>query len=778
MELRRDPNGLAPERLLVFDLTGDVQKFAQAARRISGLEFIGADDQEDEIEKDAVLYLMIPDAKALRQLHSLWKRWQANERLGSGFGPWEDLFAQLRDLRPWGPEDRVSAEDLSVLAQERADSDGFVKLELELVYRHKGDQVEAEALDALQAVNGLLVSRVRIDGAGYHALLVKIPQAELLRVVERGEAGLAGAEPIMHIRPQSVFHLTPFEPQETLLPPPITQPVIDEPIAAIFDAVPLAGHPRLSGHLSVDDPFNLEPLAVGPRSHGTAMASAVLHGDLNSSVGPLSRTVYFINVMYAPSDGGPERFPNRLPADIFEEAVLRMKAGSEPTAPAVIIINASLGDKNKPFSGRMSGWARVVDYLSYRYGLLFVISAGNHLDDLECEDVNTTGFEALNADERARLALRLSASAMATRRVLAPAEAMNALTVGALHHDEVPASASPSMTFDVWLNTGMCTISSGLGPGYGGSTKPDVLANGGRHYVRLMPAGTGHRLRPLRENAGKFGGILVAAPPSPTDVNLDRTSRTVGTSVAAALMTGVAARAHEALETVYDDFLTIPDRQRALLLKAMLVHCARWTKGHGLIREVVGPSDGKKHVQQRDNIRRYIGFGAVDPTIVLDCATDRATLWAVGQLNSEEAQTFAVPIPATMSGKPKLHEITATVSWFAPPRIGAGSYRSVRLKLIEPDDSKTAFAVGADKSQPDSNQVHRGTVIHRRWLGDKAPALSPNSTFDLQIQRQPDDLDEPVPYAIVVTISMAGEQDVYTQVRSQVAIKPPVRIPV
>ena len=64
--------------------------------------------------------------------------------------------------------------------------------------------------------------------------------------------------------------------------------------------MPLAAHPQLANRLSVDDVFNLEPLAVGQRFHGTAMVSAVVHGDLN---GPpqsaLDRRVYFVNVMYA-----------------------------------------------------------------------------------------------------------------------------------------------------------------------------------------------------------------------------------------------------------------------------------------------------------------------------------------------------------------------------------------------------------------------------------------------------------------------------------------------
>src|SRR5437660_7804531 len=41
LQLRADPNSLAPERLLVFEVTGSIQRFAQAVSRIDGLEFAG-----------------------------------------------------------------------------------------------------------------------------------------------------------------------------------------------------------------------------------------------------------------------------------------------------------------------------------------------------------------------------------------------------------------------------------------------------------------------------------------------------------------------------------------------------------------------------------------------------------------------------------------------------------------------------------------------------------------------------------------------------------------
>lgn len=776
LELRNDPNGMAPERLLVFELTGDIAGFVRAASGVPGLEFVGAEDVEsDEDDKSPVIYLFIPDAAALRQMLSLWRDWLNNRDLPRGFAPWKAVFAHLRDLRPWGPQDRLTAEDLSVLAQEHADSDGNVRLELELVFRSEGEIVEAAVREALQNVGGAVVSRTRIEGAGYHALLVQVPEAELIRVRERGNEGLIAEESILHIRPQSVSQLNIFEVQEDVNIAAKALPASNDSIVAIFDAVPLAGHSQLANRLNVDDIFNLEPLAAGLRVHGTAMASAVVHGDLNGpSQAALDRRVYFVNVMYAPgTPGDSERFPDRLPADMFHEAVVRLKEGEHATAPHVIIVNASLGDRNKPFAGQMSGWARVLDYLSYRYGILFVVSAGNQFNDFQTTGMGVTEFEALSPEEKARTALAASGQTLANRRILSPAESINALTVGALHADLHPPGALPASIFDVWANTGLCNVSSALGPGYGGATKPDVLASGGRHHVRLVAAGGGHSLKPLAINASQFGGIRVAAPPAPPSAM--QTARSVGTSVAAALVTGIATRAHEILEAAYEDFIQIPGPQRALLLKALIVHCAQWTQARDFIIDVLGPSDPKQHVRQKDNVRRYLGFGAISGEMALHCAADTATMWAVGTLQRDRGHKFALPLPLSMSGKAQPHEIASTVSWFAPPKYGTIKYRGARLKLLEPDEI-SALGVAAMRDQPDTNQSHRGTVIHRRWAGQKAAALVEDQNLQVVVQREPDEFDDPIPYAFVATLAMPGVNEIYTQVRTKLAIKPKVQV--
>lgn len=779
-QLRADPDALAPERLLVFELTGGVMQFTEAVRLVPGLEFLGAEDLDgDELDDSPAIYLMVPNEVALRNIVTLWRGWQQNGTVPPRFSAWKAMLSQLRNIRPWGPLDRVTSADHDFLVEEYERSTALIRVEVELVFRREGDAAEAEARAGILAVGGTVVSRSRITGAGYHALLADLPGPALADVIVRSPKGLAGVEAVLQIRPQSIFQLVPSEEIESL--PPSGAPVLDgDPIAAIFDAVPLAEHPRLTGTLSVDDPFDLDRLAVGMRKHGTAMASAVVHGDINAAWDrPLERRVHFVNMLYAVADPTqPERFPDLLPADMFERAILTMRTGNAPTAQHVLIVNASLGDPNKPFAGRLSGWARVVDHLAATYGILFVISAGNHHEALETQNMTAGAFEGLNPAERVRVALRASAAQIARRRVLAPAEAMNAITVGALHSDQFAYSrALPAYHFDVWAETGLCSVSSALGPGYNGATKPEILAPGGRHHVRLLPRGDHHYLQPLTTGAAAFGGIAVAAPPSATSLGPDIVARSVGTSVAAALATGVAARAHEALEAAYPDFAALPSAQRACLLKALLVHGARWTNARDLLIEVLGPPEGKYSYRQKDNVRRYIGYGAYDPELIINCADDRATLWAVGALAANQGQRFRIPWPAAMTAKAQPHGLSATLAWFSPPRPGAVAYRAVRMKIVEPAQLGTA-GIKASGVQPDPKQAHKGTVVHRRWDGGKAAAIAADGFFDLDVQREADDGNTPANFAIVVTLEMPGELAIYNQVLNRVALKPVVPVSV
>lgn len=782
LELTRDPSALAPERLLVFEVRGSIQNFANAIRNVAGLEFI--DEEElvaDNQDKSPVAYLLVPDATALGQVLSLWKRWSTRQDLGTGFTPWRDVFACLRDLRPWGPADRVRDDERDILAEQvdGMPDDALIRLELELVFRGNDDlaaQAEAAVGRSIAAVGGRRVSRARLEEIAYHAMLVELPAGVVRAIIQRLPEGLAGKDEIMHIRPQSIassIEVADPAPVEAPPLPPSDRP----PILALLDGVPIAAHPLLEGRLNVDDRFDLEPTTVvEKRVHGTAMASLIVHGDRNRREASLPRRIHVVPVMTW-NGGAAEVLPDdRLAVDVIYQAVFGMRDGGDPTAPTVIVVNLSLGNQRRPFHGPMSAWARLLDRLAWRYGLLFVVSAGNAVGRFPIPDYpNGPAFEDADSSARAADTLRAIDALMSERRIISPAETVNGITVGAVNEDWVSDAdrRAAAMAINPYLGLRMANPSSRLGPGFAGSVKPDLLMPGAQEHLRPRGnSGSGVEVEPT--GPARAFGLKVAAPPAAG--NQAREAYTNGTSAAAALASRTCHRIHDALEEAYGDrFSGLAPRDRAVLLKALLAHPARWPdETDQFIRGTIGPHNPKQHVRQKDNIRRYLGYGVVDADLAVQCAADRATFWAIGSLESEQSALVEVPIPVCLGGQSRPHALWATLAWFTPVQAGRRSYRSVRLKILDPEPEEIGtLRIKAAKAQPDVNQSRRGTVSSRRWEGDRAPVVIAGTVVRLHVQREPDqgeDIDEAVPFGLAVTLSMPGVVEIYDQIRQRLDI--------
>ena len=498
-------------------------------------------------------------------------------------------------------------------------------------------------------------------------------------IIDRSPAGIAGLEPVMHIRPQSLattIELTEAVEKEV----GVEVGPLEDPILALLDGVPVAAHTLLNNHLVVDDQFGLEPGApVANRIHGTAMASLIVHGDRNRSEAPLPRRIHIVPVL-----GAGDAFPDdRLIIDVIYSAVIAMRSGAEPSAPGVLIVNVSLGNRRRPFQGQLSPWARLLDRLSYHFGILFVVSAGNNTDPFGVPTFATrTAFEDAPADSRSTAILQALGYIVADRRLLSPAETVNGITIGACNDDAVSAAdrLAARANVDPYPELKIANPSSALGPGFALSVKPDVLMPGAREHLRVVRNHTHIDVQPA--GPSRSAGLRVAAPPRDGLENVD--GFTNGTSAATALASRTCHRIHDALEIAYGDvFSNLSHHQRAVLLKALLAHPAKWpNEAAELIRAVLGPPDGRLHVRQKDNIRRFLGYGFVDSDDAIACAADRATFWATGLLQRDKLATVTVPVPTVMGGQARPHSLFATLAWFTPVTHGRKTYRSVRLKLL------------------------------------------------------------------------------------------------
>ena len=780
LSLRSDPTALAPERLLVFEVKGDVVNFARAVSRVPGLELIDEEELPSDEDKAPFAYLLVPDLVALRQILSLWQTWLSKGELSEGYAPWRDVFGCLRDLRVWGPADRVQPLDAKILEEEieGREDDELVPLELELIYRTGSDvaaAAESAVVQAITQAGGNLIHRARIDDIAYHAVLARIPVASIRILIARAPESLAGVEPIMHIRPQSV--VTRIQANDSLAPAaPIDEPPVSEAsILALLDGVPVAGHPLLRRHLSVEDYFGLESDAlVAQRVHGSAMASLIIHGDRNRPEPPIPRQIHCIPVM-----GANDRFPpDRLIVDLIYQAVLQMRGGVQPSAPWVIIVNISLGNLRRPFHGQLSPWARLLDRLAYRFGLLFLVSAGNVTGSFPVSAFDTRmAFEDAAPIVRTEGVINALASIVADRRLLSPSETVNGLTIGGRNIDWVSKTdrASARVNVNPFTDLDTANPSSALGPGFSNSVKPEILMPAAVEHLRVIGSDGGIIVSPAGATRGS--GLRVAAPSRPGLEGAE--AFTNGTSAATALASRTAHRIHDALEAAYgQEFLQLSGTHRAVLIKALLVHPARWPQeAAALLKRLLGPFGKGQASRQKDNIRRFLGYGMYDADDAVACAADRATFWCVGDLGRDRSVDVVVPIPVAMGGQARPHSISATLAWFAPVLPGRKSYRSVRMKILEPRELD-GLAVSGLGSQPDMNQTNRGTVFTRQWSGDRAAIITEGMTMTLKIQRDPDpatSVDEAVSFGLAVSLEMPGELRLYDQVRTRLQLRPPQR---
>ena len=197
--LREDPAGIAPERALVLEVAGSIGDFQDAARRISGLEYLGDEEAVFEPDTDFAmrdnrkgregqvrddkrvagrLYLAMPDTRALAELVRLWDRHQAGERPARGFRPWFDLFDRLRQLRAWGPLDRVPESTIEWLADELEARTDPVRVEIELWSYQSAERRQQSSVrfeQAVRAVGGEFLHQASIPDIAYEAALVNLP---------------------------------------------------------------------------------------------------------------------------------------------------------------------------------------------------------------------------------------------------------------------------------------------------------------------------------------------------------------------------------------------------------------------------------------------------------------------------------------------------------------------------------------------------------------------------------------------------------------------------
>jgi hypothetical protein len=792
LEVAADPDALEPDRVIVLEIAGEIDEFVRAVQRVPGLEYL-AEEVEDKIDPDDFaaidrqgrrhayarqLFLVASDARAWQELLRLWQLFQQGGDFPRGLAPFRHLFGRLRELRPWDDRDRLERTGaLEAWERELLDlRDELIEFEIELWLRasqQRRTSVVADLRADLRAAGGELVTETVHEEIDYHGVLGRVPAHRLRNAVANHEVRWlrTGAVRFFHAVGQMGAPTAADDAEPERAGQPATQLPEGAARVALLDGLPLAGHQLLRGRILVDDPDGWEAtIPVARRIHGTGMASIVVHGDLSGGNRPL-RTPVYVRPVLSPNapewvrDAAEELPRDRLAVDVINAAVTRLFEG-DAVAPAVRAIVVAIGDRVLQFDRFISPLGRLLDWLAFRHDVVFLVSAGNHLQPLDIP----AETDSNDAEELQHELLCALGRAAALRRLLAPAETINGLTIGAAHADESTHTPTDGRLEPV-VTPDLPNLGSAIGGGVRRAVKPDILLPGGRQLVRLEPPQDGRRLATIPPTR-RPPGVRLAAPGREAGT-LDATVYDTGTSVAAALAGHYAGRLVEtltALRALHGD--PMPGAEfDPVLLKAALVHSARW----GTARTFLEPVHDELGLSRsRDGIGRRVGFGRATPDRALVCDDHLVTVLTAGRISKDDAHTYRFPLPPSLASRTDRRRVSLTLAWLTPINPRHRYYRRAALKL-EPGGPTELLGARTDM---DLYGARRGTVQHEVLVGDRAVPYAPGTALELVVSCRADAgaLESQVPYAVIATVEVPAQArlPIYEEVRQ--ALRVPVAV--
>ena len=190
--LSADEPGTDPELVVVFDLVGSVDGFLRAVRDVEGLDFLAdlvgedAEPDDDFFQADKSgertdkalresLYMVMTNEGAVEEIVRLFDRWVDDPAapFATGMAPLKDVFANLRSVRRWGPQDRVREVGLLNVWEETLKTvglSGSARVEVELWYRNDPSHraaAEAHVRNVITEGGGTVLRSIDLEAVSY-----------------------------------------------------------------------------------------------------------------------------------------------------------------------------------------------------------------------------------------------------------------------------------------------------------------------------------------------------------------------------------------------------------------------------------------------------------------------------------------------------------------------------------------------------------------------------------------------------------------------------------
>lgn len=649
----------------------------------------------------------------------------------------KDIIYAIKGLDGWSKEDRIGP---ALRKEGYPDDQTFVV------------DVELWAIESRQDRGRMIQSFER--WYGNH----KIKKIDLLNqdtiVMYRLRVTSDSLEKLLHHRDVRMIDLPPryqldlsiVHTSVTSLPPTTSSPE-DAPGIVVLDDGVVSSHPLLGSAFGDGQNFFSNYNTTNGGEHGTKVAGFALYGDVEECLKQGQFT--------------PEL--RLFSGKVWDSAIIDESEFVENSITEAVkyfsthygckVFNLSFGDERKPYyGGHVRGLASVLDTLAREYRVLFVVSAGNYRGTQNGpKDWLREYPQYLFYDEA---------------KLIDPAPAINALTVGSLARVEVSREAQryPSdPAYQPIARKDQPSPFSRTGPGPGGAIKPDVVEYGGNFSIDVRRGM--HQVNTVADGLGEITTSANFAKGNPFVI--DR-----GTSFSAPKVANLAAR-----------ILTIFPQASPEFLRALIVAHAHWPESTA---QLFGGDEQK--------ILQCVGNGLPDANSVLYSTEKRVTLFSEEIISGETHHFYEIPLPSDFLSSGRRTRSVRVALAHTPmvrrTRIGYKAstvdFRIVQEASIErlvnvfrhaARNEREDIIHEIDGCRPSRSVRNKGTV-QAATVTIKQPSKKwKEQKLFLVVTRkvEPWALNEfdSEPYALVVVLSEDSNQNVqfYTQIREMLQVR-------
>lgn len=545
------------------------------------------------------------------------------------------------------------------------------------------------------------------------------------------------------------------------LPLNIPSPPDDAARVCILDSGINGNHPLLKPAMAESASFVDEEGDADEAGHGTAVAGVALYGDVegcnNSNFWKPEFWLFNGKVM--------KKCPHTGNA-VYDELTLEVsltKAVEHFVELGCRIFNLSLGNNNAPYDGaHVRGLAYILDVLSRRYNILFIVSTGNFCGS-ETPPVPINSWR----DEYPEYLIAAQSA------IIDPAPAMMVLTVGSIsrHNATIDSQKYPEIHQLSPASENQPSPFTRHGPSVKGAIKPELVAAGGNlaSPMRQARAQWAPHMRGL--------GVLT--------LNHQWSGNTVfkeisGTSLAAPYITHLAGRLLNAYPT-----------SSANMLRAMLVNQAYLPAAvtSTFSKEFRKSYKTAKATWNRDVERDVAGYGVVSEADLFRSSDNVVVLMSEEIIENDGCQFFELPLPEDYLRSARgTRELSITLAYSPVVRTTRIEYLATQIyyrlvtgtsleevqKHFSQEMKKTTEVL---KEARDTNRDipaqmrNHGTVQSSRWTFKQG---KPGEKWFVVVVRQDRDWNptaaEKEQYSLVVTVADRDNEraQLYTQIQTRI----------